>query len=72
MSIAMPHSGRNAGSTVAEINLRPLSRLIEPAQIGREYEAYVVGPTGQLLAHSNAERRPGRSFAELPASCRGH
>ncbi len=75
MSIAMPHSGRNAGSTVAEINLRPLSRLIEPAQIGREYEAYVVGPTGQLLAHSNAERRPGRSFAELPqvaAAINGH
>jgi signal transduction histidine kinase len=66
MSIAMPHSGRNAGSTVAEINLRPLSRLMEPAQIGREYEAYVVGPTGQLLAHSNPERRPGPSFAELP------
>jgi signal transduction histidine kinase/HAMP domain-containing protein len=66
MSIAMPHSGRNAGSTVAELNLKPLSALLDSSQIGKEYEAYVVGPTGQLLAHSNPERRPGIDLSELP------
>ena len=66
MSIAMPHSGRNAGSTVAEVNLKHLSALLDASQIGKEYEAYVVGPTGQLLAHSNPERRPGIYLSELP------
>src|SRR6266852_348657 len=66
MSIAMPHSGRNAGSTVAEINLKFVSSFIDSAQIGKDYEAYVVGPAGQLLAHSDPDRRLGSSFAELP------
>ena len=35
MTIAMPHAGRNAGSTVAEINLKFLSNFIEPTQIGK-------------------------------------
>jgi signal transduction histidine kinase len=66
MSIAMPHSGRNAGSTVAEINLKFVSSFIDSAQIGKDYEAYVVGPMGRLLGHSNPERRLGSSLAELP------
>jgi signal transduction histidine kinase len=66
MSIALPHSGRNAGSTVAEINLNFLSSFIDSTQIGKDYEAYVVGPKGRLLAHSNPERRLGSNFAELP------
>ncbi len=66
ISIAMPHSGRNAGSTVAEINLKFVSSFIDSAQIGKDYEAYVVGPAGQLLAHSDPDRRLGSSFAELP------
>src|SRR5207249_4484492 len=36
LSIVMQHSGRNAGSTVAEINLKSLSRLVDSAQIGKE------------------------------------
>ena len=66
MSIAMPHAGRDAGSTVAEVNLRFLSGLIDPAQIGADYEAYVVGVSGRLLAHSDPTRHPGTSLAELP------
>jgi signal transduction histidine kinase len=66
ISIAMPHSGRNAGSTVAEINLNFVSNFIDSTQIGKYYEAYVVGPKGRLLAHSNPERRLGANFAELP------
>jgi signal transduction histidine kinase len=66
LSIAMPHSGRGAGSTVAEINLKSVSSFIDSTQIGKDYEAYVVRPDGRLLAHSNPERRLGGNFAELP------
>jgi signal transduction histidine kinase len=66
MTIAMAHSGRNAGSTVAEINLKFLSTFIEPDQIGKDNDAYIVGPSGRLLAHSDPNRRLGANFAELP------
>jgi hypothetical protein len=66
MTIAIAHAGQGAGVTVAEVNLKPLSSLLDSTQIGKEYEAYVVGPTGQLLAHSNPERRPGIDLSELP------
>jgi len=66
ISIAMPHSGRDAGSTVAEISLRFVSSFIDPTQIGKNLDAYVVGPDGRLLAHSNSDVRLGTSFAELP------
>jgi signal transduction histidine kinase len=66
MTIAMAHSGRNAGSTVAEINLKFLSNFIEPDQIGKGNEAYVVGPTGRLLADSNPDRRLGMDLGTLP------
>jgi adenylate cyclase len=41
MSIAMPHSGRDAGSTVAEINLKFLSSFLTPEQIGTDNEAFM-------------------------------
>jgi signal transduction histidine kinase len=66
MTIAMAHSGRNAGSTVAEINLKFLSNFIEPDQIGKGNEAFVVGPTGRLLADSNPDRRLGTDLGNLP------
>ena len=66
MAIAMAHSGRNAGSTVAEVNLKFLSIFVDQIQIGKGNDAYVVGPTGRLLAHSDPERRLGSDFAELP------
>ena len=66
MSIAMPHSGRSAGSTVAEVNLKFLSNFINPIQVGTDNEAYVVGPAGRLLAHSNPDRHLGTDLAELP------
>jgi len=62
----MAHSGRNAGSTVAEINLKFISNFIEPDQIGKGNEAFVVGPTGRLLADSNPDRRLGTDLATLP------
>jgi len=66
MTIAMPHSGRNAGSTVAEINLKFLADFIEEGQIGKDNEAYVVGPSGRLLASSDTNRRPGKDLAAIP------
>ena len=66
MSIAMPHSGRDAGSTVAEINLKFLSSFINPEQIGTDNDAFVVGPAGRLLAHSATLPRIGTNLADLP------
>src|SRR5262249_37071507 len=66
ISIAMPHSGRGAGSTVAEISLKFVLGFIDPRHIGKDKYAYVVGPTGRLLAHSNPDIRLGSSFADLP------
>ena len=66
MTIAMAHSGRNAGSTVAEVNLKFLSNFIDAKQIGEDNVAYVVGPGGRLLAHSEPGRRLGTNFRDLP------
>jgi signal transduction histidine kinase len=66
IAIAMRHSGRNAGSTVAEVNLKFLSNFIDPDKVGKGNEAFVVGPAGRLLADSNSERRPGTDLANLP------
>ena len=66
MAIAMPHSGRNAGSTVAEVNLRYVSPLIDRNRIGDDVTALVIGPKGRLLAHSDPEERLGSDLAALP------
>ena len=59
MSIAMSHAGRNAGSTVAEINLKFVSSFIDSAQIGKDYEAYVVGPTGAAVQEAATRQSTG-------------
>ena len=66
IAVAMRHSGRNAGSTVAEVNLKFLSNFFDPDKVGKGNEAFVVGPAGRLLADSNSERRPGTNLASLP------
>jgi adenylate cyclase len=50
IAIAMAHSGRKAGSTVAEINLKFLSDFIDQGQTGTDTDAFVLGPEGRLLA----------------------
>ena len=52
MSIAVSHSGFNAGVTVAEIDLRFLMDFLGDAQVGKAAFAYVVDPRGQVLASS--------------------
>src|SRR5262249_20948921 len=67
MTIAMAHSGRNAGVTVAEINLGFLADLLGGTQAGRASYAYVVGPQGRLLMHSEPKVNAGNfEFARLP------
>jgi len=66
MTISMVHSGQRAGSTVAEINLKFLSSFIEVDQIGKDNDAYITGPTGRLLAHSDTAHRLGANLADLP------
>src|SRR5262249_23129833 len=66
ISIAMPHAGRNAGSTVAEINLKFVANFIDADQIGKGSSAYVIGPSGRLLADSDADRPLGADLSKLP------
>ena len=66
MTIAIRHAGRNAGSTVAEINLKFLATFFDPQQFGKDSEAYIVGPTGRLLAHTNPNYRLGTNMSDLP------
>jgi signal transduction histidine kinase len=66
ISMAMPHSGRNAGSTVAEINLKLLSTFMYAAQIGQDTQAYVVEPRGRLIAHSDLSLSLGSDLSQLP------
>ncbi|MGB8402179.1 cache domain-containing protein, partial [Bradyrhizobium sp.] len=50
MSIAVSHSGYDAGVTVAEIDLGFLSDFLGDAQVGKAAFAYVVDSRGQVLA----------------------
>jgi signal transduction histidine kinase len=67
MTVAMAHSGRNAGVTTAEINLSFLTDLVGAVQGGRAGYAYVVGPLGRLLMHSDPKVAARTSdFSKLP------
>ena len=67
IAIAMAHSGRNAGSTVAEINLKFLSDFVDQSQTGTDIDAYVLGPEGRLLAHSDiGHNHLAADLANLP------
>jgi hypothetical protein len=50
VTFAMAHPGRNAGVTAAELNLRVLSDFVNAREVGKAGYAYLVGPTGRLLA----------------------
>jgi class 3 adenylate cyclase/HAMP domain-containing protein len=66
ISIAVPHSGYNAGVTVAEIDLRFLLDYLGDAQIGRSTFAYVVDPRGQVLASSTRGPDIAKDVSGLP------
>jgi class 3 adenylate cyclase/HAMP domain-containing protein len=66
MSIAVSHSGYNAGVTVAEIDLRFLSNFLGDTQVGKVGFAYVVDPRGQVLATSTKGPEVGSNISKLP------
>ncbi len=66
MSIAVSHSGFNAGITLAEIDLRFLSDFLGDAQVGKATFAYVVDPHGQVLASSAKGPEVGKDLSALP------
>ena len=66
MSIAVSHSGFNAGVTVAEIDLAFLSDFLGDAQVGKVAFAYVVDPHGQVLASSAKGPEIGKDLSALP------
>jgi class 3 adenylate cyclase/HAMP domain-containing protein len=65
MSIAVSHSGVNAGVTLAEIDLRFLNDFLGDAQIGKTGYAYVVDARGKVLAGSKGPE-VGNDIARLP------
>src|SRR5437868_7390504 len=66
MSIAVAHSGYNAGATMAEIDLRFLNDFLGDAQVGKFGYAYVVDPRGQVLASSTKGPEIARNLSTLP------
>ena len=66
MSIAVAHSGFNAGVTVAEIDLRFLSDFLGDAQVGKTAFAYLVDPRGQVLAASTKGPEIASDLSALP------
>lgn len=66
MSIAVAHSGFNAGVTVADIDLRFLSDFLGDTQVGKNTFAYVVDPKGEVLATSSRGPDVGKDLSKLP------
>src|SRR5882724_10969494 len=66
MSIAVAHSGFNAGATVAEVDLSFLAYFVGDAQVGRAAYAYVVDARGQVLATSTKGPEVAKDLAKLP------
>jgi signal transduction histidine kinase len=51
MTMAMAGSGRNAGVTVVEVNLKFIWDVVSQIKIGKAGHAYAVDGSGNLLAH---------------------
>lgn len=66
MSIAVSHSGFNAGVTIAEIDLRFLSDFLGDAQVGKVAFAYVTDPKGLVLASSAKGPEIAANLSKLP------
>jgi len=65
LMFSMAHPGRNAGVTVAELNLRFLSDFVNARDVGKAGYAYLVGPQGRLLASSDTKLRVGDDLSGL-------
>jgi signal transduction histidine kinase len=51
MTLAMAQAGRNAGVTMAEVNLKLIWDVVTGMRIGKSGYAYVVDRDGRLIAH---------------------
>ena len=51
MTIAIAHAGREPAVTVAEVNLKLIWDVISAIRVGETGYAFVVGPSGKLIAH---------------------
>ncbi len=51
MTISIAHVGRNAGVTVAEVNLKFIWDVVTSIKVGQAGYAYVVNGEGRLIAH---------------------
>jgi GAF domain-containing protein/HAMP domain-containing protein len=56
MTMAVAQSGRNAGVTAAEVNLKLIWDVITAIKIGKTGYAYVVDGDGRLIAHPDISR----------------
>src|SRR5215471_6718975 len=56
MTMSVAQSGRNAGVTVAEVNLKLIWDVITAIKIGKTGYAYVVDDEGRLIAHPDISR----------------
>jgi signal transduction histidine kinase len=56
MTMAVAQSGRNAGVTAAEVNLKLIWDVITAIKIGKTGYAYVVDDKGRLIAHPDISR----------------
>ena len=67
MTVALARAGRNAGVTVAEVNLKLIWDVITGLKIGRGGYAYVVDRDGRLIAHPDISLvLRNTNFANLP------
>ncbi|WP_198376807.1 sensor histidine kinase [Neoroseomonas rubea] len=51
MAVAMVHAGRNAGVTIAEVNLKLIWEVITAIRVGGTGYAFVTDTAGRLIAH---------------------
>lgn len=66
MSIAVAHSGFNAGVTVADIDLTFLADFLGDTQVGKATFAYVVDASGKVLASSSRGPELAKDLSNLP------
>lgn len=66
MSIAVSHSGFNAGVTSADIDLGFLNDFFGDAQVGKTAIAYLVDPRGLVLASSAKGPEVAKDLSALP------
>src|SRR5262249_12780627 len=51
MTLALAGSGRDAGVSVAEVNLKLIWEVVSQIKVGSHGQAYVVDSAGRLIAH---------------------